>query len=172
MVTTNRLSKQPGEPRASLLVEQWAEQTFAIYFPQIYPYFCHIGMEVWHSLRLINGYVHFGHFMVAGVEWSVCGGVLWWHIACCHITLDAHNISPHSSHRILWYVALSTAIQNHSAIIKVHDVTNTRMQRSATHERCKYSIVQLNLYHCAMQQQQVRWYNGVGWAEHWCRVVI
>ena len=31
MVTTDRPNKQPGEPRASLLVEQYEKQTFAIF---------------------------------------------------------------------------------------------------------------------------------------------
>ena len=31
MVTTTTTNEQPGEPRASLLVEHWAKQTFAKY---------------------------------------------------------------------------------------------------------------------------------------------
>ena len=40
MVTTDRPNKQPGEPRASLLVEQYEKADFCNFFP-----FCHLSVQ-------------------------------------------------------------------------------------------------------------------------------
>ena len=49
MVTTNQPTDQPGEPRASLLVEHWAKQTFAK-SANVFLHFCVLFM----ILRLIS----------------------------------------------------------------------------------------------------------------------
>ena len=74
------------------------------------------GVKTQHLEQLISSFVRYSSyntrgrkssegwsnaFMVHyGSRWWVVGvwlGLSWWHIACCHITLDAHNISLHSS---------------------------------------------------------------------------